>query len=416
MIKELLNKELDNFLDNLSKKELEDMVSLHLAPNYEPLPVWIKSGKGSKMYDIDEREYIDFIGCYSALSHGHLNEKIIERVIKQIQRLTLTGRHVIYPELALFSKVLAEYTGLEMVLPMNSGAEAVETAIKVARRWGYMVKKVEQDKAEIIVMERNFHGRTTTIVGFSTEETYRKGFGPFTPGFKLVKFGDINEIKKVINKNTVAVLLEPIQAEGGVHVPYDGYLKDVRRLCDENDILMILDEIQTGMGRTGKPFAYMWENIKPDLLTVGKALGGGIMPVSAVCGKREILSLMTPGSHGSTFGGNPLACAIGIESILEMERKKLDKEAKEKGDYLIKKLKEIDSPKIKEIRGKGLLTGVEIKKEFGTGKKLAKILLKYGVITKETHLTTVRITPPLIISYEEIDEGVERFKKGLSEL
>jgi len=416
MIEKLLKNDFEDVLISLKKEELEEMAQLYVAPNYKPLPVWIKSGSGSKMYDIEGKEYLDFIGCYSALSHGHLDVKIIGRVKKQMERLTLTGRHVIYPELILFSKVLAEYTGLDMVLPMNSGAEAVETAIKIARRWGYRVKKVEPDSAEIIVMERNFHGRTISVISFSTNEDYRDGFGPFTPGFKVVKFGDVDEIKKNITRNTVAVLFEPIQAEGGVYVPYEGFLKDIRKLCDEENILMILDEIQTGMGRTGKSFAYMWEDIKPDLLTVGKALGGGIMPVSAVVGKREILSLMNPGSHGSTFGGSPLACAIGVEAILEMVREKLPEKAKEKGDYLMKKLKEIDSPKIKEIRGKGLLIGVEVNEKYGTGKKLAEILLKYGIITKETHLMTVRMTPPLIISYEELDEGIERFKKGLKDL
>ncbi len=415
MIEKLLKTDFEDILNSLKKEELEEMANLYLAPNYKPLPVWIKRAYASKMYDIENKEYIDFIGCYSALSHGHLDSKIIDRVKKQMERLTLTGRHVIYPELAVFSKVLAEYAGLDMVLPMNSGAEAVETAIKAARRWGYKIKKVEPDRAEIIAMERNFHGRTISIIGFSTNEEYREGFGPFTPGFKIIKFGDVDEIKRNITKNTVAVLLEPIQAEGGVHVPYEGFLKDVRKLCNEENILMILDEIQTGMGRTGKPFAYMWEEVKPDLLTVGKALGGGIMPVSAVVGKREILSLMEPGSHGSTFGGNPLACAIGIESILQMEREKLPQKAKEKGDYLMKKLKEIDSPKIKEVRGKGLLIGVEINEKYGTGKKLAEILLKHGIITKETHLMTVRLTPPLIITYEELDEGIKRFKKGLDE-
>jgi len=416
MLEEILNKELEQVLDSLTKTDLEELKEEYLAPNYKPLPLWVKEAKNSTIVDIEGNRYIDLIGCYSALSHGHLNRNIVERVKKQMNRLTLTGRHVIYPELVLFSKVLAEYAGLEMVLPMNSGAEAVETAIKVARRWGYEVKKVEEDKAEIIVMDRNFHGRTITIVGFSTDTHYRKNFGPFTPGFKIVKYGDVDEIRKNITKNTVAVLFEPVQAEGGVIVPYEGFLRDVRRLCDEENILMILDEIQTGMGRCGKPFAYMWEDIKPDLLTVGKAIGGGIMPVSAVVGRRDILRLMEPGSHGSTFGGNPLGCVIGIEAIREMEREKLPDKAKEKGEYLMKKLREIDSPKIKEIRGKGLLIGVEINPDYGTGKKLAEILINHGVITKETHEMTVRITPPIIITYEEIDQALSSFEKGLNSL
>ncbi|MEO0283310.1 MAG: aminotransferase class III-fold pyridoxal phosphate-dependent enzyme, partial [candidate division WOR-3 bacterium] len=272
-------------------------------------------------------------------------------------------------------------------------------------------KKVEEDKAEIIACEKNYHGRTVTIVGFSTEEGYRKGFGPFTPGFKIIPYADPDALKKAITKNTVAFLVEPIQAEGGVIIPYDGYLKDIRKICDEENILLIFDEIQTGFGRTGKRFAWEWENAKPDLITLGKALGGGIFPVSAVAGKKEVMEVFDPGSHGSTFGGNPLGVRIAIEAILEMERLKLHENSRKMGEKLLKGLKEIKSDIIKEVRGKGLLIGVEIKEEAGEGMKYAEMLLKEGIITKDTHKYTLRITPPLIIGEKEVDLILKAFKK-----
>uniref|UniRef100_A0A7V4ED41 ornithine aminotransferase n=1 Tax=candidate division WOR-3 bacterium TaxID=2052148 RepID=A0A7V4ED41_UNCW3 len=402
---------IEGILKNLSQEEIIKITEKYGAHNYKPLKVVITKGKGAYVWDKEGNKYLDCIGCYSAVSHGHLNKNIINSAIKQMKKLTLTGRPVYTEELAIFFKVLSEYTKMDMVLPMNTGAEAVETAIKAARRWGYFKKKVEEDKAEIIACEKNFHGRTVTIVGFSTEEGYRKGFGPFTPGFKIIPYADPDALKKAITKNTVAFLVEPIQAEGGVIIPYDGYLKDIRKICDEENILLIFDEIQTGFGRTGKRFAWEWENAKPDLITLGKALGGGIFPVSAVAGKKEVMEVFDPGSHGSTFGGNPLGVRIAIEAILEMERLKLHENSRKMGEKLLKGLKEIKSDIIKEVRGKGLLIGVEIKEEAGEGMKYAEMLLKEGIITKDTHKYTLRITPPLIIGEKEVDLILKAFKK-----
>ncbi|MEO0232397.1 MAG: ornithine--oxo-acid transaminase [candidate division WOR-3 bacterium] len=411
MLKEIMERGIEGILKNLSQEEIIKITEKYGAHNYKPLKVVITKGKGAYVWDKEGNKYLDCIGCYSAVSHGHLNKNIINSAIKQMKKLTLTGRPVYTEELAIFFKVLSEYTKMDMVLPMNTGAEAVETAIKAARRWGYFKKKVEEDKAEIIACEKNFHGRTVTIVGFSTEEGYRKGFGPFTPGFKIIPYADPDALKKAITKNTVAFLVEPIQAEGGVIIPYDGYLKDIRKICDEENILLIFDEIQTGFGRTGKRFAWEWENAKPDLITLGKALGGGIFPVSAVAGKKEVMEVFDPGSHGSTFGGNPLGVRIAIEAILEMERLKLHENSRKMGEKLLKGLKEIKSDIIKEVRGKGLLIGVEIKEEAGEGMKYAEMLLKEGIITKDTHKYTLRITPPLIIGEKEVDLILKAFKK-----
>jgi ornithine--oxo-acid transaminase len=411
MIEEIMEKGIEKILENLSSKEIIEMTEKYGAHNYKPLPIVIRKAKGAYVWDKEGKKYLDSIGCYSAVSHGHLNKKIINSAIKQMRKLTLTGRPVYTEELALFFKVVSEYTKMDMVLPMNTGAEAVETAIKAARRWGYLKKKVPEDKAEIIACEKNFHGRTVTIVGFSSEPDYRRGFGPFTPGFKLIPYSDPDALKKAITKNTVAFLVEPIQAEGGVIIPYTGFLKDVRKICDEENIILIFDEIQTGFGRTGKRFAWEWEDAKPDLITLGKALGGGIFPVSAVAGKREIMEVFDPGSHGSTFGGNPLGARIAIEAICEMERLKLHENSRIMGEKILNGLKEIESDIIKEVRGKGLLIGVEIKEEYGDGMKYAEMLLKEGIITKDTHKYTLRITPPLIIKEKEVNLILKAFRK-----
>ncbi len=411
MLKEIMERGIEEILKNLSAKDIIEITEKYGAHNYKPLKVVITKGKGAYVWDKEGNKYLDCIGCYSAVSHGHLNKNIINSAIKQMKKLTLTGRPVYTEELAIFCEVLSEYTKMDMILPMNTGAEAVETAIKAARRWGYFKKKVENDRAEIIACEKNFHGRTTTIVGFSSDPDYRKGFGPFTPGFKLIPYNDPDALKKAITKNTVAFLVEPIQAEGGVILPYDGYLKDIRKICDDENILLIFDEIQTGFGRTGKRFAWEWENAKPDLLTLGKALGGGVFPVSAVAGKKEVMELFDPGSHGSTFGGNPLGVRIAIEAIIEMERLKLHENSARMGEKLLKGLKEIKSEIIKEVRGKGLLIGVEIKEEYGEGMKYAELLLKEGIITKDTHKYTLRITPPLIIGEKEVNFILKAFKK-----
>ena len=411
MLKEIMEKGIEEILKNLSAKEIIEITEKYGAHNYKPLKIVITKGKGAYVWDKEGRKYLDCIGCYSAVSHGHLNKNIINSAIKQMKKLTLTGRPVYTEELAIFFQVLSEYTKMDMVLPMNTGAEAVETAIKAARRWGYFKKKVDEDKAEIIACEKNFHGRTTTIVGFSSDPDYRRGFGPFTPGFKLIPYQDPDALKKAINKNTVAFLVEPIQAEGGVITPYDGYLKDIRKICDEENVLLIFDEIQTGFGRTGKRFAWEWEDAKPDLITLGKALGGGVFPVSAVAGKKDVMEVFDPGSHGSTFGGNPLGVRIAIEAILEMERLKLHENSAKMGEKILKGLREIESDIIKEVRGKGLLIGVEIKEEYGEGIKYAELLLKEGIITKDTHKYTLRITPPLIIGEKEVNLILKAFKK-----
>lgn len=409
LIEQLLEKGLFRVMKDISENEVIEITEKYGAHNYQPLPVVIDKGDGAIVWDKAGKSYIDLIGCYSALSHGHRNRRILRAAFQQLEKLTLTGRPVYTAEMGIFFKVLTEYTQMDMVLPMNTGAEAVETAIKIARRWGYKFKNISNDKAEIITAERNFHGRTIAIISFSTEEAYRIGFGPFTPGFKIIPFNNLNALKEAINENTVAFLVEPIQAEGGVIIPDEGYLKEARKICDENNILLILDEIQTGFGRTGKPFAHQWENIKPDLMTLGKALGGGIVPISAVVGRKEVMEVLDPGSHGSTFGGNPFACSIAVESILEMIREKLPERALVAGEKFINSLKKLNSPYVKEIRGKGLLIGVEFKPEAGTGADFAKKLLNEGIITKETHKQTIRITPPLNITDEQIDLAIEKF-------
>ena len=406
MIERLLEKGLFNVMNELSYDKVIELTETYGAHNYAPLPVVIEKSDGVIVWDKNGKKYIDLIGCYSAISHGHRNREITKTALAQLDKLIITGRPVYTTELAVFVQTLSEYTGMDVVLPMNTGAEAVETALKCARRWGYKAKKIRKDKAEIITAAGNFHGRTITIVGFSTEESYQDGFGPFTPGFKIIPFNDIPALEAAITKNTAAFLVEPIQAEGGVIVPHDGYLKEVRQVCDKHNILFICDEVQTGFGRTGKEFAHQWDGIKPDLMTLGKALGGGVVPISAVVGKKDILGYFTPGSHGSTFGGNPFACSIAVQSIIEMIREKLPERALKAGEKFMNGIKAFNSPHIKEVRGKGLLLGIEFKAESGTGHDFADKLLKNGIITKDTHKQTIRITPPLTISDDEINQSL----------
>lgn len=397
-------------IERLTADEIIEMTEAYSAHNYGPLPVVIDRADGAKVWDKNGKEYIDLIGCYSAVGHGHRNRRIIRVAMKQMEKLLNTGRPVYNAEMGVLMKALCEYTKMDIALPMNTGAEAVETALKAARRWGYRVKGVPQDQAEIIAAVGNFHGRTITIIGFSTEEAYRKDFGPFTPGFKIIPFDDLTALEAAITANTVAFLVEPIQAEGGVIVPEEGYLTEVRKICDRHKVLLIVDEIQTGFARTGKDFAHQWDEIKPDLMTLGKALGGGLVPISAVVGKKEVMSMFDPGSHGSTFGGNPFASCIAVEAILEAIREKLAQRALESGKKIMDALKGLNSPYVKEIRGKGLLIGVEFKQEAGTGHDFAMKLLKLGIITKDTHKQTIRITPPLTISEEEISIALEKLK------
>jgi len=392
-------------------QELLELTEKYGANNYHPLPMVISQAKGVWVKDPEGNKYMDMLSAYSALNHGHRHPRIIKALINQAKRVTLTSRAFNSDQIGPFFKELCEFTGYEMTLPMNSGAEAVETALKTARKWGYKIKGVPEDKAEIIACSNNFHGRTITIVTFSTEPQYRDGFGPFTPGFKIVKYGDVEELKNAINPNTVAFIVEPIQGEAGILIPPQGYLKAAYEICKQNKVLFIADEIQTGFGRTGKKFCCDWEGIKPDIMCLGKALGGGVIPVSAVVSSKEILGVFNPGDHGSTFGGNPLACAVAREALKVIEEEKLVENSLEMGEYFISKLKEIKGPHIKEIRGRGLFIGVELDTK---ARPYCEELMKVGILAKETHDHVIRFAPPLVINKKEIDWAFRRIKKVLS--
>ncbi|MGQ9561075.1 MAG: ornithine--oxo-acid transaminase [Candidatus Oleimicrobiaceae bacterium] len=397
----------------------EEMIHLenqYGAHNYHPLDVVLAKGKGIWVYDLEGNRYLDFLSAYSALNQGHCHPRLVRAMTRQAGRLTLTSRAFRNDQLGLFCKELCELAGFETVLPMNSGAEAVETAIKAARKWGYTKKGVKRDKAEIVVCENNFAGRTTTIVGFSTEPLYRQWFGPFTPGFKIIPYGDARALEKAISKNTVAFLVEPIQGEGGIIVPPPGYLRQAADICRAHNVLLMLDEIQTGLGRTGKLFAFEHEGIKPDVITVGKALSGGFYPVSAVLSRRDVLGVFTPGEHGSTFGGNPLACAVAREALRIIVEERLVENAFKMGVYLMEKLRTIRSKHVKEVRGKGLLVGVELHPEAGGARRFCEELQKKGLLCKETHEHVIRFAPPLVITRKDIDWAFVRIKEVLETL
>ncbi|SDG85981.1 ornithine--oxo-acid transaminase [Lentzea fradiae] len=374
--------------------------------NYHPLPVVISHGEGAWVTDVEGRRYLDFLSGYSSLNFGHRHPALVAAAVEQLGRVTLTSRAFHHDQFGLFCRELAQLTGTEMVLAMNSGAEAVESAIKVARKWAYQVKGVPEGTAEIIVAGSNFHGRTTTIVSFSTDETARNDFGPFTPGFTVVKYGALDEVESAITPRTAAVLIEPIQGEAGVVVPPAGYLAGIRRLCDENNVLMIADEIQSGLGRTGELFALDHEGVRADLYTLGKALGGGILPVSAVVGSRAVLGVLKPGEHGSTFGGNPLACAVGRAVVRLLETGEFQERSREMGTYLHAELTKLVGQGIAEVRGRGLWAGVEIAPGGPVGRAASEALAARGVLCKETHASTLRVAPPLVITRDEIDLGV----------
>ncbi len=394
--------------------ELEEKYGAH---NYHPLDVVIEKAERVYVYDVEGKRYMDFLSAYSAVNQGHCHPRIYRALVEQAQKVTLTSRAFRNDKLGLFCQKVAELSEMEMVLPMNSGAEAVETAIKAARKWAYTKKGIADNQAEIIVCNNNFHGRTTTIISFSSEKQYKEHFGPFTPGFRLVPYGDAKAIAEAITPNTAAVLIEPIQGEGGIIIPPQGYLKEVQELCHQNNVLFILDEIQTGLGRTGKLFAYQYEEgVKPDMLIMGKALSGGFYPVSAVASSKEILGVFKPGDHGSTFGGNPLAAAIAIEALNVLLDEKLAERSAELGAYLIDKLKTIQSKHIKEIRGRGLFVGIELKPEAGGARRFCEFLQNEGLLAKETHEHVIRLAPPLVITKEEIDWAFERIKKALETL
>lgn len=396
----------------LTDSQAIEMTEKYGAHNYHPLHVNIVRAEGIFAYDGDGKAYIDCIGSYSAVANGHLSPYLINTLKEQLDYVTLTSRAVYTSELALFLKSICEYTDSDMACPMNTGAEAVETAIKLARKWAYTVKGVEHDKAEILVGAENFHGRTTTIVGFSTEAQYKEGFGPFTPGFKVVDFGDLDAIQAAITPNTAAVLLEPIQAEGGILFPPVNYMANLRKLCTQNNVLLIWDEIQTGFCRTGKKFAWQHEDAKPDLMCLGKALGGGVLPVSAVVGTKEVVGVFQPGDHGSTFGGNPLSCVVAMAALEEMDSARLAENSAAMGDRLMAGLRDLNHPAIEDVRGRGLLVGLEVREGTDT-KKLAEAFINLGVLTKETRSRTFRFAPPLTISAEWVDQIVARTSKAL---
>ena len=385
------------------------------AHNYHPLPVVLSKGEGVWVWDVEGNKYLDMLSAYSAVNQGHRHPKIIKALIDQAQKITLTSRAFHNDKMGPFLHKLCEIAGYDKALPMNTGAEAVETAIKAARKWGHLKKGVEENKAEIIVCENNFHGRTTTIISFSTEPQYKFGFGPFTPGFKIISYNDPEALEKAITSNTVAFLVEPVQGEGGVIVPDEGYYKKIREITKKYNVLLIADEIQTGFGRTGTLFAMDREGVKPDILVVGKALGGGIYPVSAILANDDIMDVFKPGDHGSTFGGNPLASAVGMASLEVILEEKLPERAEELGSYFMEELRKINSPHVKEVRGRGLLIGMEIKKEIATARPFCEKLMKLGILAKETHEQVIRFAPPLIIKKEEIDWALERIRKVLTE-
>ncbi|HYV20325.1 MAG TPA: ornithine--oxo-acid transaminase [Verrucomicrobiae bacterium] len=384
------------------------------AHNYHPLPVVLVKGEGVWVYDPDGNRYMDMLSAYSALNQGHRHPRIVQALKDQADKITLTSRAFHNELFGPFCEKLCRLAGMEMALVMNSGAEAVETAVKTARKWGYQVKKVAADRAEIIVCTDNFHGRTTTIVGFSSEPQYKEDFGPFTPGFKLIPYGDLKALEQAITPNTVGFLVEPIQGEAGILIPPAGYLKAALELCRKNRVLLIADEIQTGFGRTGKMFCSDWEGVHPDLYVVGKALGGGFMPVSAVIGKKETLGLYRPGDHGSTFGGNPLACAVGLAALDVLVDEKLAQKSDEMGRYFMERLRAMNSPHVREVRGRGLLIGVHIKDDHGTARPYCEKLMALGILAKETHGQVIRFAPPLVISREEADWALERIAKVLA--
>lgn len=392
-------------------EELIRRVERVSARNYAPLPVVIQRAEGVWAWDTEGRKYLDCLSAYSSLSLGHRHPRVIAALIAQAGKLTLTSRAFHNDQMGPFLEALCELSEMEMALPMNTGAEAVETAIKLVRKWGYRTKGVANDQAEIIACRNNFHGRTTTLVGFSSEAMYRQDFGPYSAGFQLIDFGDAGQLAEAITPNTVAFLVEPIQAEAGILVPPAGYLSAARRVCSDNNVLFVLDEIQTGLGRTGKMFAYQHEeDAKPDVLILGKALGGGVYPVSAALSSSEIMGLIQPGEHGSTFGGNPLAAAIGLSVLDVLADERLAERAAELGAYLDDRLRGLRSESIVDIRGRGLLIGIEIRPDAGTARDYAARLLELGVLTKDTHEQVLRLAPPLVIERSELDWLVEKLQ------
>lgn len=398
-------------MNDLAIIELEKQYG---ANNYAPLPVVLTRGEGIYVWDINGKRYIDMMSAYSALNHGHCHPRLVKKLINQAQQLAVTSRAYYTDKLGIFLKRLCEITEMDRALPMNSGAEAVETALKAARKWAYQIKGVAENKAEIIACEGNFHGRSITIVGLSSESQYRAGFGPFAPGLKQIAYGDAHALETAITPNTAAFIVESIQGEGGIKVPPAGYLAACAEICRKHKVLFLCDEIQTGLGRTGKLLACQHENVKPDGLMLGKSLGGGLLPVSVFLASNEIMNVFTPGDHGSTFGGNPLAAAVGLEALSIMLEEKFIERSKELGDYFLSELKKIKSPFIKEVRGKGLFIGIEIDPAKARARDLCLKLMDLGLLSKETHETVIRLAPPLIITREQLDNALVMLREVLS--
>ena len=394
--------------EHLRTRDFIELENQYGAHNYHPLDVVIERAEGVWVYDVEGKRYLDCLAAYSAVNQGHCHPKILEALVEQAHKVTLTSRAFRNDQLPLFYKELHELTGYDMALPMNSGSEAVETAIKTARKWGYKIKGIPEDKAEVIVCANNFHGRTITEVSFSTDAQYRDGFGPFTPGFKVIPFGDVQALEHAITPHTCAFLVEPIQGEAGIIIPPAGFLKQAADICRQNRVLLIVDEIQSGLGRTGKLFAYEHEGIRPDVVIVGKALSGGFYPVSAVLSSREIMRIFEPGDHGSTFGGSPLGCAVARAALRVLMQEKLVERSAELGAYFLELLQKLRSPDLKEVRGKGLWIGIEL---HSPARAYCEALKEEGILCKETHDRVIRIAPPLIIQREEIDWAFERIRK-----
>jgi ornithine--oxo-acid transaminase len=399
----------------MNQQEYIQMEEEYGAHNYKPLDVVLNRGEGVWVWDVEGKKYLDCLSAYSAVNQGHCHPEIMRTVKEQVEKLTLTSRAFRNDQLGLFYKELCELTNSHKVLPMNSGAEAVETVIKAVRKWGYKVKGVPADQAEIVVCENNFHGRTITIVGFSTDSKARDGFGPFTPGFKIIPFGDARALEAAITPNTVAFMVEPIQGEAGVIIPPDGYLREVKKICADRNVVLILDEIQTGLGRTGKLLCEEHDGIEADLTLVGKALSGGYYPISAVLSNKEVMDVLQPGEHGSTFGGNPLACAIARAAIRVLDEEKMVENAAEMGGYFLEGLKAIESPLIKTVRGRGLLLAVELFSDAGGARPICEKLRESGLLCKETHDNIIRFAPPLVITRNEIDWALDRIGPALAE-
>ncbi len=400
---------------HLSSPDIVAITELYSATNYRPLPVVICRAQGAWVWDCDGKKYLDFLSAYSALNQGHGHPAIVQALIKQARRVTLTSRAFYNDQLGFFMKDICELAGMEKALPMNSGAEAVETAIKTARKWGYTIKNVPENQAEIICCEGNFHGRTTTIISFSTDKQYRDSFGPYTPGFKIIPFGDAEALERAITPNTVAFLVEPIQGEAGVVVPPEGYLKRAREICTNNNVLLITDEVQTGLGRTGKMFCFEYEGIRPDVLILGKAISGGMFPVSVVLSSEEILGVFKPGDHGSTFGGSPLASAVGRASLRVLVKEKLSQRAGELGAFFKARLETLAGPdrKIKLVRGRGLLLALVLNENVGPARGYCEKLIEHGMLCKDTHDNIIRLAPPLVIKKRELEMAFNRISEVL---